>query len=97
MIGFSNLPMDFDSLRYHVECRLCELGALEPDQFPLTQREIIRKGKTCAVYFCLHGPRSVKLTAIADFNARSIVLYGTDGSRRDVVQWDQLPDQSRAA
>ena len=37
---------------------------LELDQFPLTERKVIKSGRTCGVYFCLHGPRSVKLTAM---------------------------------
>ncbi|MFG0261569.1 MAG: hypothetical protein ACF788_04185 [Novipirellula sp. JB048] len=56
---------------------------LESKQFPMTQREVIRGGKTCGMYFCLHGPRSVKLTAICDFQKNSIIYYGSDGIRRE--------------
>lgn len=97
MIGFPNLSIDWDVLRQHVEARLCELGSLEPAEFPITQREVIRKGKTCAIYYCLHGPRSVKLTAIADLQKKSLVFYGSDGVRRDIVAWDDLAATPKAA
>lgn len=93
MIGLSLPAMDLPQMRAKVENRLCELGSLEPAQFPLTQREVVRRGKTCALYFCLHGPRSVKLTAIADLKSRSLVFYGSDGVRRETVRWDELAVQ----
>jgi hypothetical protein len=90
MIGFPHQTFDLPQMRQQVESKLCELGALEPHEFPLTQREVVRRGKTCAIYFCLHGPRSVKLTAIADLKTRSMVFYGSDGVRRETLRWDQL-------
>jgi len=90
MIGFSLQSLDLPQIRQQVETKLCELGSLEPHEFPLTQREVVRRGTTCAIYFCLHGPRSVKLTAIADLKTRSLVLYGSDGVRRETLRWDEL-------
>jgi len=83
MIGLTPPETDFSTLCSTVEQRLCELGQLVPDQFPMTQREVIKGGKTVGVYFCLHGPRSVKLTAICDHAKKVVVYYGTDGLRRD--------------
>lgn len=83
MIGLKPQKIDFSTLCSAVEQRLCEIGHLVPDQFPMTQREVVRGGKTVGVYFCVHGPRSVKLTAICDFARRVVVFYGTDGLRRD--------------
>lgn len=85
MIGLSPVSIDNEVLRESVERRLCELGHLEPKQFPMTQREVVRNGKTCGLYFCVHGPRSVKITAIADFKARTLILYGSDGIRRESI------------
>lgn len=90
MIGLSLKSIDLGRLRVQVEAKLCELGHLEPAEFPLTQREVVRRGKTCALYFCLHGPRSVKLTAIADLQKKAMVFYGSDGVRRETVPWDDL-------
>ena len=85
MIALSPGKIDFDNLCLKVERRLCELGHLEPHQFPMTQREVVRNGKTCGVYFCVHGPRSVKLTAICDFTQNTVIFYGSDGIRRESV------------
>ena len=83
MIAFSPRKFDFEKLSRTVERRLCELGHLEPQQFPMTQREVVRAGKTCGIYFCVHGPRSVKLTAICDFARNTLIFYGSDGIRRE--------------
>ncbi|MGB1817432.1 MAG: hypothetical protein ACPHJ3_18860 [Rubripirellula sp.] len=57
-----------------------------PHQFPMTQREVIRSGETVGVYFCVHGPRSVKLTAICDFSKNTVIFYGSDGIRRESLR-----------
>ena len=81
MIAGLPLSIDLLALRQRVQEKLCEIGMLEVDQFPLTERNVIKSGQTCGVYFCLHGPRSVKLTAIADFEKKSLICYGSDGTR----------------
>ena len=86
MIGVTPRQMDFSTLCNRIEHRLCELGYLEPNQFPVTQRDVVRGGKRVGVYFCLHGPRSVKLTAICDFVKNTVIFYGSDGLRRDSMR-----------
>ena len=83
MVGFTSQAIDFDTLCQTIERRLCEIGHLEPRQFPMTQREVIRGGEPVAIYFCLHGPRSVKLTAICDLSKNAIIYYGSDGIRHE--------------
>ena len=83
MISFTTRAIDLTSLSKLVENRLCEIGHLVPNQFPVTQREVLRNGKACGLYFCVHGPRSVKLTAICDFMKNTIIYYGSDGIRAD--------------
>ena len=85
MIGSKPRKIDFPTLCATVEKRLCELGHLEPHQFPMTQREVVRSGKPIGVYFCVHGPRSVKLTAICDFFKNTVIFYGSDGIRRECL------------
>lgn len=85
MIGLSPRKVDYTTLCTAIETRLCLLGHLETNQFPMTQREVVRGGRTVGVYFCLHGPRSVKLTAICDFCKNSVFLYGSDGIRRESI------------
>ncbi|NND96623.1 MAG: hypothetical protein HKN47_04760 [Pirellulaceae bacterium] len=83
MISFTCRAIDLETLRETVENRLCEIGHLVPQQFPMTQREVIRGGKACGLYFCVHGPRSVKLTAICDFVHNTVIYYGSDGIRKE--------------
>ncbi len=98
MIALAPRKIDFHTLCHKVEKRLCELGHLEPQQFPMTQREVIRGGKACGVYFCVHGPRSVKLTAICDFTKNTLIYYGSDGIRRESVSISmQAPVEAAAA
>ncbi len=97
MIAFSPRMIDFDTLCCTVERRLCELGHLEPEQFPMTQREVVRGGKRCGVYFCVHGPRSVKLTAICDFQHKTLIFYGSDGIRHESMPVCVRDPMSQAA
>ena len=53
----------------------------------MTQREVIRGGKSVGVYFCVHGPRSVKLTAICDFDQSTVIFYGSDGIRKESMKF----------
>lgn len=97
MFGPTPRKLDFDSLCETVEQRLCELGHLEPHQFPMTQREVLRSGKAVGVYFCVHGPRSVKLTAICDFDRSTVIFYGSDGIRKDSLHVNVAPPELSAA
>lgn len=75
------ISIDLHLLRKMVQQKLCEIGMLEPDLYPMTERSVIKSDRVCGVYYCLHGPRSVKLTAIADFDRSSLICYGSDGTR----------------
>lgn len=76
------IRVDLQSLRKLVQEKLCEIGMLEPNQFPLTERSVVKADRVCGVYYCLHGPRSVKLTAIADLERLNLICYGSDGARQ---------------
>lgn len=82
MIGFSPQTVSFEKFCRHVEACLCRIGQLEPGQFPMTRRQVLRAGESCGLYFCVHGPRSVKLTAVYDHKRKTTIYYGTDGVRR---------------
>ena len=86
MIALTTRKVDYETLCSTVEKRLCDLGHLVDNQFPMTQREVMRAGKTVGVYFCVHGPRSIKLTAICDFTKSTIIFYGSDGIRRESMK-----------
>ena len=70
-----------DDLRVYVQRTLCEQNELEPDTFQITERILIRSGKPCGIYFCLHGPRSVKLIAIWETDRNTVLFYGSSGER----------------
>lgn len=71
----------FSAVRDAVYERLCDREQLEPGVFPMTFREVHRQGTACGVYFRLHGPRSVTLTAVWDYQGQVLRFYGTDGAR----------------
>jgi hypothetical protein len=74
---FKNL----ENLREFVNNILCYYNQLEPGAFRLTERLLVRGGKPCGILFCLHGPRSVKLTAIWETDHNRILFYGCTGER----------------
>lgn len=83
MIALQPTRIDFDLLRDGVHRKLADLGQLEFGSFPMTERLVVRGDDVCGIYFCFHGPRNVKLTAICDLKRRNVIYYGTDGLRAD--------------
>ncbi len=47
----------------------------------MTERILTRSGKPCGIYFSLHGPRSVKLTAIWETEKNTVLFYASTGER----------------
>lgn len=90
MIGWPQTPIGLETLRQQVRRRLAELGHLEEDAFPMTERIVVRSGKPCGIYFCLHGPRSVKLTAVLDMQQKNVLFYGSDGVRAEKMELDSV-------
>jgi hypothetical protein len=54
---------------------------LEVNVFNITERILLRGGEPCGIFFCLHGPRSVKLTAVWETERNTILFYGSGGQR----------------
>lgn len=85
-------PMqNLNDLRDFVQKTLCEQHQLEVGAFPMTERILLRSGKPCGVYFCLHGPRAVKVSAIWETERNSILFYGATGERLVKVQLVAAP------
>ncbi|WP_153555202.1 hypothetical protein [Roseimaritima sediminicola] len=93
MIALQPTRIDLTLLRTTIAARLAELGQLECNAFPMTERVVVKKGEACGVYFCLHGPRNVKITAICDLTKRTVIYYGSDGVR---AQQTTIPVQRAA-
>lgn len=78
-------------LRQYVYETLCNQNDFELGAFQTTERILVRGGKPCGIYFCLHGPRSVKLTAIWETERNTILFYGSAGERLQKTQLTQAP------
>ena len=86
-----------DALRQFIVETLCEPDQLQPGAFPVTERLVVQGGKTCGMYFCLHGPRNVKITAIWDAVRNMVIFYGTSGERFQMTKLCQSPPLSEVA
>lgn len=72
---------NFEDIRQYVTETLSNIELLRPESSQLKQRLITRSGQPCGVYFCLHGPRAVRLSAIWETDANTILFYGSRGER----------------
>ncbi len=72
---------NLDELREYVNETLCNYYELQMDAFQLTEHVLRRGGKPCGIYFCLHGPRAVKFTAIWEIERNQVLFYGSSGER----------------
>lgn len=70
-----------DQLRRYVHETICRQNELEVNVFEVSERILLRSGRPCGMLFCLHGPRSVKLTAIWETESNTILFYGSAGQR----------------
>ncbi len=70
-----------EELRSYVAEVLGTLESLKTDQFQLSQNILMRAGKPCGIYFCLQGPRALRLSAIWETDQNSILFYGSCGRR----------------
>lgn len=70
-----------DDLRDFVHVELCRKENLLEHHFPMTEVELKKRQALCGVQFILHGPRSVKLTAVWDSVRNEVLLYDVVGKR----------------
>lgn len=84
-------------LREYVNEVLCEHNQLETDAFRLTERILVRGDQPCGIYFCLHGPRAVKFTAIWENQRNTILFYGSGGERFHKIRLVEAPRLEVAA
>jgi len=80
-----------EDLHDYVNETLCEHFQLQIDAFEMTQRILRRAGRPCGVYFCLHGPRKVRFTAIWETDRNCILFYGPTGERFQKTQLIEAP------
>ncbi len=68
-------------VREYVRDELSVQNRLERDAFPMAERIVTRKGSPVGFYFCMYGPRSVRLTAVWDLQKEEIFFYDSLGRR----------------
>ena len=75
-----------DDLRNFIHLSLCKKENLLENHFPVTELELKRGDDLCGIQFTLHGPRSVKLSAVWDCTANDVLLYDAVGKRFSKVR-----------
>ena len=86
-----------EELREFVHQTLCQNQQLEFGAFAITERALVRNGSPCGLYFCLHGPRAVKFTAIWETDRNTVLFYGATGERFLTIRLASGPVLARAA
>ena len=90
----------FDSingLREFILLTISEQYLLQIGAYPITERILHRGGTPCGIYFCLHGPRSTKYSAIWETDHNRILFYGSRGERFQKTQLLESPRLECAA
>jgi hypothetical protein len=82
---------DLSDLRNYVHTTLCEQNELNHGSFEITERILVRGRQPCGIFFCLHGPRSVRLTAIWETDRNTVLFYGSTGERVHKTQLVAAP------
>ncbi len=86
-----------NGLREFVQLTLSEHYQLQIGAFHMTERILIRSGKPCGIYFCLHGPRAMKFSAIWETDRNQVLFYGSAGERFLKTQLSDPPELEAAA
>jgi hypothetical protein len=71
----------FELVREQIHEELCQRNQLLRDAFPISERLLTKNGKACGFLFCLHGPRSVRFTAVYDILESRVIFYDSNGRR----------------
>jgi len=82
---------NLNDLRDYVHNTICQQNELQVGAFNITERVLVRGRRPCGIFFCLHGPRSVKLTAIWETDRNTILFYSSSGERVGRTQLIQAP------
>ena len=91
MVTRSQQIHNLADLREYVNQTLCNQYQLRIDAFQLTERVLLRRKQPCGVMFCLHGPRSVKFTAIWETESNRVLFYGSTGERFQKTHLTEAP------
>jgi hypothetical protein len=81
-----------DELRGHVLRILCSHDHLDPNQTPLNESVITRRGKPCGLFFQAQGPRLLKTYAVWAGEENRILFYDNTGARFAQTRLSDAPD-----
>ena len=70
-----------EELRKYVCQTICDHEQLEPDAYVMTEVVLMRSDLPCGRYFCLHGPRATKYSAIWVSDRNAVLFYDSTGER----------------
>lgn len=65
----------------HSTAKRCVHENLLPERAELTESPLLRGDRVCGAQFVLHGPRSLRLTAIWDADRGRVLCYDARGER----------------
>ena len=86
-----------NELRDYIYVTLCDHSQLQIGAYEMTERALLRAGTPCGLYFCLHGPRRMKATAIWETDRNQILFYDSGGERFQKTQLIEAPRLECAA
>ncbi len=96
MDAVASLPT-LESLRRHVLQTLCAHDNLDPNQTPLHEGLIKRRGRPCGLFFQAQGPRLLKTYAVWAGDEDRILFYDSSGVRFAEVRLSDAPDPLKLA
>ena len=96
MLRCSECIESYEEIRNYVTKILGGIELLKSDCCQLSVRLLHRGSQPCGVYFCLHGPRAVRLSAIWETDSNTILFYGTRGERVQRTQIIGAPELPRS-
>jgi hypothetical protein len=82
---------NLNELREYIRFKLCEREELELGAFRLTESILTRSGQPCGMFFCLHGPRRTKFSAVWENVHNTILFYDSRGERFGRTQLVSAP------
>ncbi len=84
-------------LREYINATLSDHHHLQMGAFQMTERLLTRGGRPCGIYFCLHGPRMLKFSAIWETERNQILFYSAHGERFQKTKLIEAPQLECAA
>jgi hypothetical protein len=80
-----------EQLRDFVRSVLCGRDQLDPQQTPLVETVLRKRGRPCGLIFELHGPRRVRTSAVWAADESRVLFYDSLGVRFTQVQLSEGP------